>query len=480
MRNVLLTSALAVLMMLSIVPSVSASAPEWRSLGDMPEALTSFTTVELLDGRVMVTMGWDGGQVPSSETWIYDPSKDEWQGAAEPPASFMGASGVAMPDGRVYVFGGLWLDQGNMTMVYQQEVMIYDVEEDLWTSGASWPEEISMPEAAALDEGRILLAGGLDMALAPVGACYLYDITSDSFAPTDDLLKPRFAGAAFSYQGDVFYAGGSDGSSLVAMKEVFRYDAASETWSLFGKMPEGRYYDEGAIGEDGLLYLYGGKTGATTDLTGTGTFRVMDMTDCSYLIAPMPPVAVMGAGVVATSEGMLLLFGGGQGSSPVANVSSLTIFKRNAWLAEEECAPGEGVRVHAEVQAHFVEYDSYSMDVLLMKDGTVLSTERLTAGRNESSSVYLEVPEDLEPGTYEVIVRNAEFDGEGCAMTFPPLTLNVTEAPSPTDRIGELEDQLAELRDEMAGKMDAWVGYVLIGVSLVTLLVAVMILIRRR
>jgi len=479
MRLVFLSSALVMLLLVSIVPPASAAAPEWRSLEDMPEALTSFTTVELLDGRVLVSMGWDGGQVPSGETWIFDPTSGEWQAAADPPGSFMAASGVAMPDGRVYIFGGLWLDQDAMTMNYQEEVLIYDVEEDIWTSGAPRPEAVSMLEAAALDEERILLVGGLDSGMMATAACYIYDTVSDSFTATDDLLKPRVAGVALSYLGDVLYAGGSDSVSLVAMKEVFRYDASSGTWSLYGKMPEGRYYDEGAIGDDGLMYLYGGKTGATTDLTGTGTFRVVDMVDCSFITAPAPPVTVIGAGVVATGDGWLMLFGGGQGNAPIASVSSLRLFERDAWIDDIECAPGEGVRVHAEVQANFVEHDSYSMDVLLIKNGTVLSTERMTAGRDESASVYLEVPEDLGPGSYEIMVRNVEFEAKGCDIAFPSLTVNVTEAPSPTDRIGELEDQLAELRDELAGKMDAWVGYAILVIVIISLGI-MMISIRRK
>ncbi|HOO04565.1 MAG TPA: hypothetical protein PLJ11_07590, partial [Methanomassiliicoccales archaeon] len=280
MRVALLSlAAAAALLVLSIAPSSSASAPEWEELGDMPVGLTHATCVELLDGRVLVTLGGDGDEVPSDLTWLYDPKTDGWSEGADAPAPFMGAEGVAMPDGKVYVFGGLWMDQDTMTLVRQTEVLIYDVGDDTWTTGTAVPGQLSLTEVAALDDERVLLAGGMDADMQATDACLIYDTVSGAFEAAAPLPAPRNTGVAFAYQGDAYYAGGSDAASLMAMPEVFRYDVPSGTWSLYGKMPEGRYYDEGAMGDDGLLYIYGGKTGATTDLTGTGTVWIVDMAD---------------------------------------------------------------------------------------------------------------------------------------------------------------------------------------------------------
>ncbi len=481
MRSVLLSVALVTaLLMLSMVPASSASTPEWEEMTDMPGVRTSATNVELPDGRILVTMGGDGDATPSVRTWIYDPGTDEWSSAADAPGQFMSASGVAMPDGKVYIFGGIWMDQDTMTLVRQEEVLIYDVAEDVWTTGAIWTNQVSLVEAVALDDEHILLIGGLDAGMMASPLCSIYDIITNEFRTADALPKPRTAGVAFAYEGDAYYAGGSDNNALVAMKEVFRYDVSFGTWSLYGRMPEGRYYDEGALGDDGLLYLYGGKTGETTNLDGIGTFRIMDPNDCSFLNAPEPPRAVLGAGVIATENGRLILLGGSVTTEPVANVSSLRIFEKDAWLGASECAPGEGVRVYADLLANYAEAGDYSLDVLLLKDGTVLASERISAEKGETASLYLQVPEDLEPGTYQVALRNVRLDARDCAVTYDDMNLNVTEAPSPTDRIGELEDQIADLKDELAGKMDAWVGYVLLGISLVLLLVVVMMLIRKR
>jgi hypothetical protein len=198
------------------------------------------------------------------------------------------------------------------------------------------------------------------------------------------------------------------------------------------------------------------------------------MRDCSFVSAPEPPRAVIGAGAVATEDGRLLLLGGGVGMDPVANVSSLRIFQREAWLGNGECSPGEGVRVYADLDTYLAEHDTYSLNAVLMKDGTVLASERFSADKGETASVFLEVPEDLEPGTYEVVVRNVELDGRRTCFSYGEMHLTVTEAPSPTDRIGELEDQLA-------GKMEAWVGYaILIVVVLSMIIIAISSLGKRR
>lgn len=211
----------------------------------------------------------------------------------------------------------------------------------------------------------------------------------------------------------------------------------------------------------------------TTDLIGIGTFRIVDMADCSFVSAPEPPRAVLGSGVVATEDGRLILLGGSVTTDPVANVSSLRIFEKDAWLGTYESAPGEGVRIYADMQANYAEPGSYSMDVLLLKDGTVLASERISAEKGETASAYLEVPEDLVPGTYEVELRNVRLDGRECAISFAEMRLNITEAPSPTDRIGGLEDQLA-------GKMDAWAGYVILVLAVVAVALLALMIVRKR
>ncbi|HOE53204.1 MAG TPA: hypothetical protein PKO24_06200 [Methanomassiliicoccales archaeon] len=182
MRVALLSlAAAAALLVLSIAPSSSASAPEWEELGDMPMGLTLATCVELLDGRVLVTLGGKGEVIPSDLTWIYNQETDEWTERADAPAPFLAAEGVAMPDGKVYVFGGLWMDQDTMTLVRQTEVLIYDVEDDAWTTGAAVPGQLSLTEVAALDDERVLLAGGMDADMQATDACLIYDTVSGAF-----------------------------------------------------------------------------------------------------------------------------------------------------------------------------------------------------------------------------------------------------------------------------------------------------------
>lgn len=71
-------------------------------------------------------------------------------------------------------------------------------------------------------------------------------------------------------------------------------------------------------------------------------------------------------------------------------------------------------------------------------------------------------------------LRNVQLDGRECVISFDEMSLNVTEAPSPTDRFGELEDQLA-------GKLDAWVGYaILIFAVLSMVMITISLLGKRR
>ena len=76
-------------------------------------------------------------------------------------------------------------------------------------------------------------------------------------------------------------------------------------------------------------------------------------------------------------------------------------------------------------------------------------------------------------------------------MHFKLLSLTVAEAPTPTDRIAELEEQLDSLRDELNdtraelkeatdAKMDAVTGYAILAAVLAVLAVSLVAMVRRK
>ncbi|MHC1709844.1 MAG: Kelch repeat-containing protein [Methanomassiliicoccales archaeon] len=469
------------LLLITMVPSPSAAVEDnWIQLDDMPMLFYGFSTATLDDDRVFVSMGLVDVDIFDPEsytnrTWLFDPFTDHWTEMSPSPRAFVGARAVAMPDGNVYVFGGFRVD----IMEVQGEVMIYDVASDSWSTGAATPD-LTLLQAVALDDRRIMLMGGENSTSSDTtDECFFYDIVADEFSSADDLPNELMGGVAVNAHGTLYYIGGSD-DSLIAQDEVYRYDVATDHWGFYARMPEGRYGDEAVLAGDGLVYMYGGKTGDTTNSQGRGTFKVLDLGDCSFVPVPEPPMQLSSPGMTATSEGRLVIFGGSDGDQMSTYVTSLRLFERDAWLGAEGCAPGESVRLYVSVDTMYAENHGFSGTALLMRNGTILSSYQVDSPTGGPASVLMPVPEDLSPGEYDVVIVDAGTEFEFSALSFEPMSLTLTNAPTPPDRIGELEDQIAELKDELAEKVDAWVGYVLLGLLLVVLVVLVLQMVRKR
>ena len=472
---------LAGLLLIVMVPSpqVAAAQADWVQMDDMPMNFYGFAYATLDDDKVLLSMGLVDVNIfdpdaYTNRTWLFDPATDVWTERSPSPRAYVGARAVVMPDGNVYTFGGFRFDVPEV----QSEVLIYNYAVDAWSTGADEPD-LMFTQAVALDDRRIMLLGGQNSTSSfTTNECYVYDILADEFRSVDDLPNELAGGVAVNAGGTVYYIGGSD-DSLKAQDEVWRYDASVNNWGFHGRMPEGRYGDQAVLGGDGLVYMYGGKTGDTTNSQGRGTFKVLDLRDCSFVTVPDPPMQLSTPGMTATSEGRLVIFGGSDGDQMSDYVTSLRFFERDAWIGADECAPGGSVRLYMNVVMKYAENDGFSGTVLLMRNGTIMSSYQVESPTGGPTSVLMSIPEDLSPGDYDVVIVDSGTN-EFSALSFEPMTLTITDAPTPTDRIGELEDQLDALKEQMDEKMDAWVGYVLLGLLVVVVIVLVLQMVRKR
>ncbi len=97
----------------------------WQRLEPLPGSRRSLPVVANLDGRLLVASGRDQGPLRVAEAgtdspfglledlWIYEPSRDRWEGPLAGTGCVMGAGAVSLPDGRVWIFGG---DDGRLLL----------------------------------------------------------------------------------------------------------------------------------------------------------------------------------------------------------------------------------------------------------------------------------------------------------------------------------------------------------------------------
>lgn len=207
------------------------------------------------------------------------------------------------------------------------------------------------------------------------------------------------------------------------------------------------------------------------------------------------PTKATGGAIIATSDGRVVIFGGEDHGTNSREVFSLDLYEREAWLSTDTSDPGASVRVYVRFEATSFENEGMTAKAYLIKDDIAYGSCTLSAVGNGTASGLLEVPEDLSPGEYDVLIRDVDT-GVGVPGTihFDPLSLTVTGSPTPSDRMAELQEQLSQLRNELNetraelgdlqdssdGKMDAWVGYGILIVATLSLSFGILLLVRKR
>jgi len=452
----------------------AAAAEEWKQLDDMPFQTYGFSTAQLPDGKVLFNGGVKEGSTDNSdETWLYDPETDTWDNRASSPLALAHASAVYMPDGNVYMFCGK-----DSSSQWDHGVMIYDVEDDSWTT-VNYPFNLgSVREAAALDDWRILIAGGaITHPMMPEDQCIIFDTRVGDFFKAEPLPYPLGYGTMVKAGDSMYYIGGFDAIDMELSFTVLRYDIPAGHWEEYGRMSEPHLLGDGVLASDGLVHLYG----SVASYINVEMWRALDLRDCSIKPRPAVPTKATTGAIVSTSDGRVVIFGGEDHITYSREVFSLDLYEKDAWLSSGDTGPGTSVRVYAQFEATSFENQGMTASAYLVKDGVTYGSCQLSAVGNGTASGLLEVPEDLGPGEYQVLITDVDTGvGIPGVIEFDPLPLTVTEAPTPTDRIGELEDQLSDLKEDLDEKMDAWVGYVLIGMLVVVLVVCVIMLLRKK
>lgn len=483
MRHHTFKAALAAALVLSLLlTAVPAAAEEgWIQLEDMPFQTISFCTAQLPDGKVFFNGGQKEGSTDNAdETWLYDPYNDTWESKAISPLALAGASAVYMPDGNVYVFCGMDSNQH-----WDHGVMVYDVSADSWSIMPFIINLGAFREAAALDDSRILLAGGaINHPIIPEDGCLIFDTRLGDFLAAESLPYPVGYGTMVKVGGSMYYIGGFDSIDVELAFSVLRYDIASGHWEVFGRMSEPHLVGDGVLAGDGLVHLFG----SVMSYPDSPLRQALDLRDCSMKPRPAVPTKATGGAIISTTDGRIVIFGGETDNTIRREVYSLDLYEKDAWLGSVTTETGTPVRVYAKFEATSFENEGMTATAYLIKDGVTYGRCSLTTVDNGIASGLLDVPEDLGPGDYQVLIADVDT-GVGVAgmIQFDALPLTITDAPTPTDRMEELQDQLnetqgelADLKDTMNGKMDAWVGYSILILVMVTLVIGIVLLVRKK
>jgi hypothetical protein len=173
--------------------------------------------------------------------------------------------------------------------------------------------------AAALDDGHVLVVGGIADFGVIVATAELYDPATDTFsltgAPADARSRPTVVGLADGRVLIVGGRGGEDGSVYFSSAEI--YDPATGQFSPTGDTTVPRYVASAALLEDGTVLIAGGFNRSDGALSSAE--RYDPATGQFTATGGMAGPRIQTLAVVRLADGRVLIAGGGNDSGPLAS-----------------------------------------------------------------------------------------------------------------------------------------------------------------
>jgi hypothetical protein len=283
----------------------------WKETDFMWESRTNHTMTILDDGQVYVTGGsrLNGASSPWFEK--FDPTTELWSAVVDrgttATAMDVGRSShcaTLLPDGRVLITGGY----NSKYDRYERTYEFYDPATHMsampdkpepWMARARYCHT-----ATLLNDGRVLVAGGFNNEDRYFPYCEIYDPATDTWSDADPMRTGRsFHTACLLGDGRVLVAGGNATSTVFTLTcEV--YDPVADSWSDIGIMKEHRYRHAMVQLSGTRVLVAGNRFSKTTEMctmsgaSGSWVFRD-DMFEYRHLQT-----------MTAFSNGVVLIAGG--------------------------------------------------------------------------------------------------------------------------------------------------------------------------
>ena len=300
----------------------------WTPTGSMSDPRREHSTALLPDGRVLAMGGVDEDLKALSSAEAYDPQTGEWSPFPRMAVARRGHQALSLPGGGVLVFGGRQIAMRLLESDSLQMVETFDPSSEGWSNAPDMTMGHLGLDAVVLEDGRVLVTGGLTTSGAETVSAVQSDAGGDDAGSTGrsprtslpELYDPtagKWLGTGFARgtmahtltllkDGLVVQAGGfGTGGNGVPRVEI--YDPQASTWEEGAPMAVGRMFHTATLLEDGRVLVVGG-TGVE------GTLRSAELFDpAARTWSPAGQTSVPRAGHTATllQDGTVLVADGG-------------------------------------------------------------------------------------------------------------------------------------------------------------------------
>jgi N-acetylneuraminic acid mutarotase len=268
MRRGLLASFFPVLATAAGLAGTSAAAIQassapglWSNAARLSTGREAHTATLLRNGTVLVTGGTDGRGKALASAEVYNPATNKWTSARSMATARLNHTATLLPSGKVLVAGGLDASFPSSSLATAE---LYDPTINAWSTAAPMIGARARHTATLLTDGRVLVVGGLSVALRegglwpsqPTGA-EIYDPRANRWTATAPMALYRLdQTATLLSDGRVLVAGGQDG--LISFDSVEIYDTGQDRWLPAAPMVTGRSGHAAALLANGNVLVAGG------------------------------------------------------------------------------------------------------------------------------------------------------------------------------------------------------------------------------
>ncbi|MBZ5689955.1 MAG: hypothetical protein LAP86_33610 [Acidobacteriia bacterium] len=290
-------------------------------------------------------------------------------------------SATLLQDGRVLVAGGLAkIVFADFTYyVYTATAELYDPSAGTFSTTGSMTATRSCHIATLLTNGQVLITGS-------DATTEIFDPASGTFTPTGNMLTARGCSytATLLTNGKVLVAGGEDSDSAVALDTAELYDPSSGTFSPTGSMGTARVAHAATLLTSGKVLVSGGANGGASV-----TAELYNPNSGSFSSTGDMTLARAGHTATLLTNGKVLITGG-------SNVSTLS-------TAAETFDPATGSFT---ATGSMADYRS-GYTAILLGDGTVLVAGGWAANGGLSSAELFDPATGLFSVTGSMITGHA-------------------------------------------------------------------------
>ena len=276
------------------------------------------SSVKLSDGRILrLETRRDSlfGRIFEHEALVFDPGPNSWTLLPSPTTQRDGPDMVLLDDGRVLVVGGQDIASSSpqdAIFPFVGTAEIFNPETGEWRQAATMEQPLFRQAAVLLSDGRVLVVGGVSLSDGKESArAEIYDPATDTWTPTEDMATERGEPkAVLLSDGRVLVSGDKSLDFRAVTGKAETYDPDTGAWSSTEDMSKTSTGHTLTLLPDGRVLAAGGVHPTNRHFGAYSTTDIFDPAANSWSRGPELSQPRIHHSATLMPDGRVLLIGG--------------------------------------------------------------------------------------------------------------------------------------------------------------------------